>query len=275
MRDTKQNTELYYRFLELLGLEKKKVSIEALSELICAHLSTIPFENISKLYYKKLFSLESLPSFKKYLNGISENNLGGTCYANNYFFYKLLKYLGYEVKLCGADMKESDVHLVIIATLGNKEYLIDVGNASPFLAPIPLYLKKDWEKIIGGDKYIIKPRNNKGYSRLERLRNGVQKHVYTAKPSARKIEYFNNAISNSYSPDSTFFNCLLITKYISGSFITIHNMELIESKQNAHHIQQIADINELEYLMEDIFGIPQKITSEVIKDINFSRNAWY
>ena len=271
MENIKRNMELYLR---LLGVKKKKVSLEALSELISAQLSTIPFENISKLYYNRLYKLDHLPSFSQYLNGISENSFGGTCYSNNYYFYKLLKYLGYNAKLCGADMNELDCHIVIIVSINYKDYLVDVGYAAPFLNPIPLYLETDRTIFAGRDEYIIKPRDNKGYSQLEMFRNDICKHGYVVKPVAKRIEDFNKVISDSYNNSSTFFNTLLITKYISGSFVTINNLELIELKQNVSSIRQISDTDELVELIERIFNIPQSITGEILKNIKFSEDAW-
>ena len=274
MEDVKRNMELYLMFLKLLGVKKKKTSLKALSELVWAHFSTVPFENISKLYYKKRYNLKYIPSFSQFLNGISENYFGGTCYSNNYFFYKLLKFLGYNAKLCGADMNEPDSHMVIIVTINYKNYFVDVGYAAPFLYPIPLYLKTEYIILAGRDKYIIKPQDNKGFSKLEMFRNDIQKHGYLIRPIAKKIENFNQVISNSYKDDSTFFNSLLITKYISGSFFTIHNMELIESKQNRSTIYQISDMDELANLIERIFNIPLSISREVFKNIKFSGDAW-
>jgi len=274
MKDGKQNMELNLEFLKLLGVEKKEATLEALSELVFAHFSIIPFENISKLYYKQLFGLQHLPAFSQYLNGIAENCFGGTCYSNNYFFYRLLKFLGYEVKLCGADMKDPDSHLVIIVTINHIDYLVDVGNAAPFLHPIPLNLETGYTISSGREKYIFKPRGNNCCSRLEMLRNGIPKSGYLIKPTARKIEDFHDVISGSFKEGSTFLNAILITKYISGKFYTIHNLELIVSTSDNFFIQRISDLDELSSLIDTIFKIPLSISREVIKNMNILKDAW-
>jgi arylamine N-acetyltransferase len=265
---------LYFKFLKLLGLERKSPSLEALSELVNAHFSKIPFENISKIYYKEQFNLQSIPSFSQYLNGISENNFGGTCYANNYFFYKLLQFIGYNVILCGADMKEPDVHIVIIVTLNNFEYLVDVGNASLFLQPLPLFLKKDYTIIEGGNKYILNPRNAQANSKLEIIKHGVSKQGYLVKPIAKNINDFSEAISSSFRYDSIFLNSLLITKYISGKFYSIHNHELTVSKNDNFETRQISGSNELCYLIEKIIKIPASISKTVLNSIVSLKNVW-
>lgn len=44
---------LLVRYLKLLGLQKKKPCMEALKEIIAAHITKVPFENISKLLSQK------------------------------------------------------------------------------------------------------------------------------------------------------------------------------------------------------------------------------
>jgi arylamine N-acetyltransferase len=63
----------------------------------------IPFENISKIYYKHKFGMTYMPDINLYLNGFEKNNFGGTCYSNNYYLYLLLSYLGSDAKLCGVE----------------------------------------------------------------------------------------------------------------------------------------------------------------------------
>jgi arylamine N-acetyltransferase len=270
----KHTTALYYKFLNLLGVERKSTSLEALSELIYAHFSKIPFENISKIFYKERYNLLFIPTFKQYLNGISENSFGGTCYANNYFLYRLLKFLGYKAILCGADMKEPDVHAVIIVTLNNFDYLIDVGYASPFLQPIPLYLKTDFTIIDGCNKYILKPHDSQANSKLEIIRHGIHKQGYLVKPVAKNIKDFSEIISSSYIDDSTFLNSLLITKYISGRFYSLHNFELTVSENDNFEIRQISDSNELCNLIEMTFNIPLSISKKVLSNIVIFKDVW-
>jgi arylamine N-acetyltransferase len=105
-----------------------------LCQIIREHLINVPFENISKLLFKKQRK-NYIPDLSTYLEGIEKYNFGGTCYANNYHLYSLLKHLGYEVKLCGADMKKLDVHILSIVMIDHKEYILDCGYAAPFSNP--------------------------------------------------------------------------------------------------------------------------------------------
>ena len=120
------NETLFDRYLNILGVSRKEPSITALYEIVTAHLTKVPFENISKLLYKKQ-GLKNIPDLSVYLDGIEKFNFGGTCYSNNYYLYLLLKYVGYDLKLCGADMKNPDVHIVSMLKIGGRDFIVDCG----------------------------------------------------------------------------------------------------------------------------------------------------
>ncbi len=77
--------ELLDRYLDAQGVPRRRPSLDALCEIVQAHLLRVPFENISKLYYKKHLGLRGLPSLELFLDGIERCHFGGTCYANNYY----------------------------------------------------------------------------------------------------------------------------------------------------------------------------------------------
>src|SRR5665811_331066 len=132
---TDQKT-LFKKYLVLLGEEEASPSPESLYKIVKAHLIKIPFENISKLYYKQQ-GMDSIPNLSKYLDSIENYSFGGTCYSNNFYLYLLLEHLGYDIKLCGADMKNPDVHLISIVKIEEREFIVDGGYAAPFLEPLP------------------------------------------------------------------------------------------------------------------------------------------
>lgn len=157
------------RYLNLLGVKRQKPSTNALFELVKAQLIKVPFENVSKLYYKKHYNHRGLVNLETFLDGIERFHFGGTCYPNNYFFYQLLARLGYQIKLCGADMLNPDVHLVSVVSIEQREYLVDVGYAAPFLRPLPRDLTTDHIIVLGRDQYVLKPQDAKGYSHMEKI----------------------------------------------------------------------------------------------------------
>ncbi|MCW8803806.1 MAG: arylamine N-acetyltransferase [Ignavibacteriaceae bacterium] len=109
-------------------------------------------------------------------------NFGGTCYSNNYYTNLLLNHLGFNVKLCGADMKNPNVHLISIVTIDKQEDIIDCGYAAPFFDPQPRDLATEQIINYAKEKYIIKPQDELGRTTVEQYYDSKLQHWYTAKP---------------------------------------------------------------------------------------------
>jgi N-hydroxyarylamine O-acetyltransferase len=262
------------RYMNLLGVQRRKPSVEALSELVQAHLIRIPFENLSKLYYKKHQNLRDLPSLEQFLDGIHRFHFGGTCYSNNYYLYQLLANLGYQIKLCGADMSNPDVHMISMVTVEKREYLVDVGYAAPFLMPLPRDMTTDYVIELGQDRYVLKPQDAKGRSRMELYRDGSLKHGYLAKPMPRRIHEFEHAIADSYLKDATFMNALLLVRFSPNRSLAVHNLTVIESQGSSSSLRTLASQDELVQVVFEDFGIPGEFTMDVLNELGRLQDAW-
>ena len=254
--------KLFEKYLELLKVEKSLPDLNLLRKVVRAHLIKIPFENISKLIYKKQ-GMNYIPDLTTYLNGIKSYNFGGTCYANNYYLYSILKHLGYNVKLCGADMKNPDVHLISIVTIDGSEYIVDGGYAAPFLVPLPRDLEEDYVVTLGNEKYIIKPKDELGRTKVEQYTDGKLQHWYIAKPQEKKIEDFRRVIEDSYSVDAVFMNAVRITKFSENDSLVLKNLYLTEIINNESSTIKIA-LNDIPSVIERKFGIPKYIVKKAV-----------
>jgi len=264
----------YEEFLKILKIQQRDPSLDALTQIINAFLTKIPFENISKIYYMKKYGLSNIPNFDLYIRGISIQNFGGTCYSNNFYMNKLLKYLGYEVRLCGADMTNPDVHIVNIVCIENREYLVDVGYAAPFFEPLPLDLNREYKITFGADEYVLFPRSSNGYSELKMFRNGIIKHGYLVKPQARSISEFDTVIKDSFRKSATFLNAILLVRFGCQSSIRIHNFSLIEYNVQNFNYTEIESIEELINKIFKYFAIPKEIIQETFDFIANFEDAW-
>jgi len=150
------------RYISLLGLGQKTPDLSYLTEIIRAHLAKIPFENISKLYHFHGSGSVSIPPLPQFLDGIEHYHFGGTCYSLNFHLNQLLDYLGYQVIICGADMKKPDVHIVNLVTVDGKEYIVDAGYGAPFGEPVPRDLDKGFVIVSGKDSQFNCHGNNWG-----------------------------------------------------------------------------------------------------------------
>jgi N-hydroxyarylamine O-acetyltransferase len=268
------NSNLCKRLLRVLGVERQKPSIEALTEVVRAFAMRVPFENVSKLYYKARFGLRGLPEFGMYVDGIERYNFGGTCYPNNYHLHLLLAHLGYDVRLCGADMADPDVHLVNLVSLDGREYLVDAGYAAPFLAPLPRDLDEDHEISLGRERYVLKPQDGNGVSRLDLYRDGELAHGYTVNPIPRKIEHFTDVIEDSFSENATFMKGLLLVRLYTDRSVVIRNLSVIESKGSEYHIRRLSAKHEVPAEVEQYFSIPREIVSEAIAELARLGDPW-
>ena len=263
---------LFDKYLKLLGVEKSSPSYQMLCQIIRAHLTKVPFENISKLIYKKQ-GLNYIPDLATYLDGIENYNFGGTCYANNYYLYSLLKHIGYDVRLCGADMKNPDVHLVSIVTIDGCEFIVDGSYAAPFLNPLPIDLKEDYIINLGLEKYIIKPKDDAGRTKIEQYYDGKLQHWYTAKPRERLIEEFDKVIKDSYSDDAIFMNAIRITKFSEAGSVVIKNLSLTENINNESSTVKIT-LKDMPSIIQEKFGIPSEVVYEAVGHFKELRDVY-
>jgi arylamine N-acetyltransferase len=266
--------DLYARYLRIIGAAPKAPTLDALTELVTAHIIRIPFENVSKLYYRNHPGRNNMPDMNQYLDGIERYNFGGTCYTNNYYIHLLLAYLGYEVDLCGADMNNPDVHLVNMVTVEDHQYIVDVGYAAPFLKPLPRDLPHDYEIILGHDRYILKPQDREGRSCLEMYRDDKLRHGYTAKPIPRRIDHFAAAIAHSFTAEATFMNALLLVRFFPHSSLRINNLSLILSEGAESRVTKLNDHDDVIRTVVEHFGIPETIVAEALADLDFTGDAW-
>jgi len=265
---------VFDKYLALLGLELEPPTFDYLSRLVRAHLSRIPFENISKLLYLQRDGRRAIPDFKTYLDAAENFHFGGTCYSNNPYLCLLLRKLGFEVELNGADMQNPDVHIVIRVRVDGREYLVDVGYAAPFLEPMPTDLNSDFVVELGISRYVLRPRDEQGRSRMDLYRNGELAHTYIVKPIPREHGFFAPAIEDSYRPTATFMNSLLLTRYSRERSVVIYNYGLTEFNGTAATVSRLKDRKQLVTAIERHFGIPQALADEALQGVELSGNAW-
>ena len=264
----------FNRYLKILAVTAKKPDLDTLKKIVKAHVIAIPFENISKLYYKKSMDFSGLPKFNQYIDGIESYNFGGTCYSNNYYLYLLLEYLGYDVKLCGADMDNPDVHMVSMVKVAGREYLVDTGYGAPFFLPLQRELSKDHVINYGSESYILKPQDKNGSSRLELYRNGTLKHSYLAKPEAKKIGDFRQVITNSFRKEATFMNAVALFRFFPDRSFVIRNLTLIKTTGSETKIYTLSNREKLTGVIEELFNIPREIVTEAISELGALKDAW-
>jgi arylamine N-acetyltransferase len=262
------------RYLDLLGVDRRIPSVEALHELVQAHACRVPFENISKLYHLKHSDRRGVPDLETFVDGIERYHFGGTCYTNNHHLYLLMASLGYDAVLCGADMSNPDVHLVSMVTVEGRQFLVDVGYAAPFVAPLPRDLQTEHVVESGGDRYVLSPQDDAGRSRLDVYRDGERRHGYVAKPEPRRFEEFASAIRDSYREDATFLRGVLLARCSPDGFLVVRNLRVLESEGTRSEHSTLADVDTLVDFVAERFAIAPRFTRTALRGLGDLRKEW-
>jgi N-hydroxyarylamine O-acetyltransferase len=264
----------FERYMALLGVSKSPPSLHLLASIVRAHLSRIPFENISKLYFWKTAGQNELRGLDRYLDGIEHDNFGGTCYENNYHLHELLFWLGFDMLLCGADMSAPDVHLVNIVKMEGREFIVDVGYAAPFQEPLPRDLSSDYTLSLGNDRYVLEPKDASGRSRISLFRNGSPIHGYVVNPRPRRIGEFASVIADSFRPQATFMNAVLLVRFDSDCSHVLHNMTYIETRGGAVTKTNLGSRDQLICKIDEVFGISARISRVALDGLSMRQEAW-
>ena len=264
--------KLFDKYLHLLEIKKSPPTFSLLRKIVKAHLIKVPFENISKLLYKKQ-GMNHIPGLGLFLEGIEKYNFGGTCYTNNSYLFSLLKHLGFNIRLCGADMKNPDVHLISMVSIDNREYIIDGGYAAPFFEPLPRDLDYDFIISYGYEKYIVKPKDEMGRTTVQQYYKNDLQHWYTAKPEERKIDDFRNVIENSYADDAVFMNAIRITKFSENGSLALRNLQITEIIGSIISVSEIP-LEIMPNVIQDKFGMPAGKVREAVLRIKKLRDIF-
>ena len=171
-------------------------------------------------------------------------------------------------------MAKPDVHIVNIVKIGNHEYLVDAGYAAPFADPVPLDLTDNYIIRLGGDQYILRPKDTVNISTIELYRQGELTHGYRINPMPRGIDDFQQVISDSFKEDATFMKSLLLTRFVDGNFVVVHNLKMTEYTGSVINDFQAHTIGEMAAMIDHRFGIPEYLVYEVLKDLHFLKDAW-
>jgi N-hydroxyarylamine O-acetyltransferase len=234
------------KYLRRIGIEKSDIepSVENLKLLQRHHLLRVPFENLD-IHWKRPILLDTGKFYQK----IVEDRRGGFCYELNGLFNELLRAIGFQTRLvsaCVSDGKdnfgEEYDHLAIIVTIGELEYLADVGFGA-FTAE-PLRLAADLEQRDASGAFVIR-RFEDGYLKVAKKDGEGWQSEYIFKPFGRDLSEFAEMCRfHQTSPESHFTRgkvCSLMTEYgrktlTDKKFIETKNGQKTEMDVNSEEV---------------------------------------
>ncbi|RVU86528.1 arylamine N-acetyltransferase [Leucothrix sargassi] len=195
--------ENYFKRIGYNG-DNFKHDAASLKELMQCQLFSIPFENLDVLSGKGI-SLEAEDIIEKTVN----NSRGGYCYELNGLFAMALTALGISYKFVAArpmfyPVKRPRTHMVIIAELENRSWLIDLGFGSYGIRePIALdQLDQTLEQ--GYDRFQLSVLENNDYLVSAMVNGEWTKQFAFENHAAEWIDFVPANFLNSNHPDAIF-----------------------------------------------------------------------
>jgi len=220
----------YPRYLRLLGIDGVPGGLPGLRAVVRQHLLRVPFENISKLC---LFGREGagrFPTLTEFLDRIEYQDLGGTCHSNNPFLAGLLRALGYDVDLLGADMgPRSNCHTCLRVRIEGLAYHVDVGYGGPFREPMRLD-RLPLEVVEGTRRYVLDWNANEGRYEMALFSGEERVHGYIINEQPRTVDFFMPNLQISFGPTAAFLNCIRICRFFDGHSFELLNRNLSVSR---------------------------------------------
>jgi N-hydroxyarylamine O-acetyltransferase len=256
------NTHL--RYLRILEIDGVPNGLAGLQTIVRRHLCRVPFENVSKLLLYAREGAGRLTTLSEFLDGIEFQDLGGTCYTCNPFQANLLRALGYEVDLLGADMSTPNVHTCLRVRTDGQDYHVDVGYAAPFREPLRLD-RLPAEVAEGRNRYVLHREAGGGGHRVTMFAGPEQLHAFVAHEPPRSLDFFAEIVRESYRPGTTFMTWLRISRFFADHSVDLVNRQLSLHRAGETTVTELRNMSELKAAVAGPMAMPRCPVETAVK----------
>lgn len=243
-------------YLERIGLSGSDLTndLESLRRLQHAHLLSVPFENLD-IHWKR----HIVPDIDRFYSKIVGERRGGFCYELNGLFNELLKALGFQTRLISARVSKGGTpgreydHAAIIVTLGDDEYLVDVGFGDFTTGPLRFVVDEVQSDAAG--EFMLR-RYDDEYFEVAKLGDETWNSEYVFKDIPRELNEFSEMCDfQQYSPESHFTKGKLCSVLTVDGRKTISDTKFIVHAGGDMKVEDIASNEEFERILADEFNI--------------------
>ncbi len=244
-------------YLRRIGIVENNIepTAENLKLLQRQHLLNVPFENLD-IHWKRPILLDTERFYEK----IVEEKRGGFCYELNASFNELLRNIGYQTRLVSARVNDGKGgfgneydHLAIIVTIGELEFLADVGFGA-FTAE-PLRFVTDLEQQDETGIFAIK-RSDDGYLEIAKKDGEGWQSEYIFKPFGRDLsEFAEMCLYQQTSPESHFTRKKVCSLMTANGRKTLTDTKFIKTKNGEKIETEILSDEEFDRILEREFQI--------------------
>lgn len=255
-------------YLSILGLSKEAPSYDYLAKICRSHLSTLPFENISKLLYFRDQHKNGfvIPPVETWIQNHFHYHFGGTCYTLNYNLRELLMQLNFE---CDYVMLGNE-HMGILVELPGERVYVDCGAAAPIFQPVRMESNPLNVSQFGDDKVHIQPVHPEtGRYKYVRYTQGKQNGKDWHININQKCEFqdFHDIILQSTMAGTTFMTilrCQLWQLNQGRSVSLVNNQFGIRHSDGRINKYALHSVAEIEDVIANEFALPKLPVREAI-----------
>lgn len=231
---------------------------ETLRLLQRKHLMRVPFENLD-IHWQRPIVLDVVKFYAK----IVEEERGGFCYELNGLFNELLLSLGFKTRLISARVfngtehgPEFD-HAAIIVTIGDDEYLADVGFGDFTAEPLRYGLGAEQQDVTG--IFVIR-RFDDEYLEVAKKDGYEWKSEYIFRDIARDLSEFKEMCDfQQYSPDSHFMKGKICSILTNGGRKTLADRKFIITTEGTKHELEVHSEQHFDEVLMQEFNITRPV----------------
>lgn len=236
-------------------------NLATLNNLILAHTTHIPFENISILLNQGV-NIEADAVFNKLVT----LGRGGYCHEQNNLFGQVLKCLGFDCINIGARVRlgETDralvpgrTHLLNLVKLDSQYYLADVGVGAASLTQA-IVMKPEVEQSTLHDKRRLQFANEKCYHQIWLGDSWQDIYEFTPEPFEPSDQFIANWYTSTHPSSHFTYDLILAIALDKGQRATINNRTYkLRQSDGTAETTEIANSEQLQTLLADVFGIKE------------------
>lgn len=178
--------------------------------------------------------------------------LGGPCHVQSWGFLSLLLEAGFDARLCGATISQPDDHLLVHVTVGDTQYICDVGNGQPYLEPFPLHCVHEQEHL----GWVMRTVPENGQLALARRSPDLPawRAIYRARPDVRRWEDFASSIERHHRERGfgPFLSGLRVVRIGATSMVTVRDAQVTVYREGGFEQWRLDDAGLVQFIAEDL-----------------------
>lgn len=250
-------------YLRHLGLGRRPPTLEYLREVVAAQLARVPYENFSKLIRFKVEG-PSIPNFDESIDQMIKRDFGGTCFAQNIHFNRLLGDLGFDSRLVAIARDGEVSHVSLRVRIGGDNYLVDAGIMSSVAGPFRIHPKEAFDTQVGSQRFVFTPSEDRENYTLDIFRDGERIRSFQSSPERFTSRQLEEAIKKTFAPGAMFMTTLVVHRAYPSHSVGIWNRQVYRIEGAKMIKRELASFEELASAFRKDLALPKYPLREML-----------